>query len=826
MTQQDTEQQSYIQQAQEYYTDLVKGEIKSYSSIFFVCLYQTFGIKTVDDIKILHAISLSLYSNYVYIDKNIYSLSTEQLIEEISDHIISCDKEDINYENNYECIDIGAQTAALPQNLVSYHNHYKWIYITSEIIKKRTENLKLNNESFTLYNHERWSEKIAETFKQLNNYQSIVKFCISYTYYTKKDVVKKHFQVLPLRFYYFIIKSILKAEYLYIPNYKDILKKPNDMIDLGNMDAFTVLPDIVTYGIEPIQEVINKCDRQYRSLLDNNENIVENIHLEAYVENKFYRPKYTNEQVSIETGQWIAIVDIIKLAYDISFIDIAYVSSASNILLLMSLIKGINDLNEYYNNENFDFIGSIENNLLKNIKSVNQTLRIKAAILLSQIIDQKQPKEDSSMIPKRCYSLSDETINDALNETRDITRNIENPFIKYYQKQGKTIVNNVKVLFEQENIIPLTDKLITESFKHYNKYAKEGITLYIKHIPIYSITNKYRTGEACKKDEITFINELTTYIESKNILVYDIPPSMYVKTIKYLHALTRKYINQDIDFATKSLELLDRMISLLRQATLSYQNGYTIPHRFRPLLEYSFYEYKNGKLTLLKTSELVKFIPSNSNNNDNNIFFISSLYPINPINFLYLENFYYYYNRIAHQLHNDIDQQLLNNKEHSIKIFFEANQDKAKKDVESRMNQERTKTIQLLGIFGTFIAFVSSVAGMVKSVDCIVDFMLFCMTFVICLLIFIWCLNALLNTNKKLETWKKACFLLSLSVVLISTPICLCYKFREHSDNKDMNNKNSNHSTTTQVETNVIIEQSDSITLTPQEAITSNKASK
>ena len=188
----------------------------------------------------------------------------------------------------------------------------------------------------TLCKHSEWCEKISKEFKKINNYQSIVKFCISYKYYTEKDVVKKHFQILPLQFYYLVIKSILRAEYLYISDYKDILRKIDDKAELGNMDAFTVLPDIVTYGIEPIQEMINKCDRQYRSLLDNNEKIAENIHLEAYVENKFCRPKYKNEQVSIETGQWIPIVDIIKLAYEISFIDIAYVSSTSNIRLLMS----------------------------------------------------------------------------------------------------------------------------------------------------------------------------------------------------------------------------------------------------------------------------------------------------------------------------------------------------------------------------------------------------------------------------------------------------------------------------------------------------------
>lgn len=819
------EQLSYIRQAQDYYAGLVKGEIESYSSIIFTCLYQTFNIQTIDDVKILQAISFKLFSDYVYLKKDINWLPIDELIKNISNYVISCDKEDVAYEaEEFECINIGAKTAELTPNLISYHNHYKWIQIASEIIRKRSKHLKLKRDSLTLCKHSEWCEKISKEFKKINNYQSIVKFCISYKYYTEKDVVKKHFQILPLQFYYLVIKSILRAEYLYISDYKDILRKIDDKAELGNMDAFTVLPDIVTYGIEPIQEMINKCDRQYRSLLDNNEKIAENIHLEAYVENKFCRPKYKNEQVSIETGQWIPIVDIIKLAYEISFIDIAYVSSTSNIRLLMSLIKGINDLNEYYNNENFDFIGSIDNKLWKRIKSVNQMLRIKAAILLSQIIEQEQPKGDSPMIPKKCYGLSDDTINYALKEVVNITRNIENPFIKYYKKQRKNNVDNIEDLFQQEDIKPLSNLSLLECFKSYNNYAKEGIILYLRHVPIYSKIKKSKTGETSKEDERAFINELKSYIESKDILVYDIPPSLYVETIKYLHALTQKYIDHDIDFATDSLELLDKMNSLLRQATLSYQNGYTIPYRFRPLLEYSFYEYKDGDLLLYKTSELADFIQRKNNDDDDNIFFISSLYPINPINFLYLENFYYYYNRVAHRLHNEKDRQLLNNKEQSIKKLLDDNLDKAKGDVEKEMNQERKKTIQLLGVFGTFIAFVSSVAGMVKAVNCIVDFMLFCMTFVVCLLIFIWCLNALLNTTKEEPKWKIGCVIISLLVILTSTPFCLYYKFSDIKKVENTEINDSNHSIAIKVGTNnTTSNEQAGYTLTQQEVIPSNQ---
>lgn len=190
--------QPYIYQASSFYNGLVDGELESYSSIVYSCLYEVFKIKTLDDIGILKAVSKIPCSDYVYWDKEVCTSS----IEDISKFIHSCDS--INeYKNEYkdDIIDFKHEIEELEkkevhgQFLKSYYNIFKFIKLAEKIIEKRNDSTPQNVEPIILQGHRSWSKKIANEFKEIRQYNKLVKFCISYMYYTKKDVVKKHFQV-------------------------------------------------------------------------------------------------------------------------------------------------------------------------------------------------------------------------------------------------------------------------------------------------------------------------------------------------------------------------------------------------------------------------------------------------------------------------------------------------------------------------------------------------------------------------------------------------------------------------------------------------------
>lgn len=782
--------QSYIHQASSFYDGLVNGELNSYSSIVFACLHDKFDIRTIDEVKILDAVVRSkMYSNHVYLSETIDTLPLDELVSNIGTYITSCDEEDNERKTQeFEYINIETTFNSLNPNLASYSNHYRWLFesnhyrgllITKKIINRRQHELKQNTKSFTLSNHDKWFEEIAGVFTKITNYRSIVNFCISYMYYTEKDVVKKHFLVLPLKFYHYVIKSILKAEYIYIPDYKNIFKKYDDNDNDKNVHA--VLPDVVTYGIEPIREVINKCDHQYETLLDASSDINKNFYFDTYVDNKFHRPKYKNEQVCVETGQWMPIVEIIKLAYEASFIEIAYISSSHNIGILMSLFKGIKDLNSYYQkNSNILFIiDTIENKLWKEVEELNQILCHKATFLLSQIIEQKPPKDDSSMMPSLHYNIPEETIQNAIKNISNIK--IENnPFIEFCKNPSKYNIKTIQELFNEKSIIPLDRATIGhyDGINKYNEFVNYGLELGIGQTPLYIAIKKLNTDKPKLQDEKDFIANFNSYIanKSKDILLKVIPPSLYVETIKCLCKITNRHINNDIDFAKESLDLLDEVLGLLRLATLAYKDQYITPYRFRPLFEYSFYEYSNQKLLLVNAYEYDDFIEYLTCT-DNVLFLPSLIYP-HPVNYDYLENFFFCYNREVHLYHHEIHKKVI-----------EKNEKEIMHKADSKLNEERKNTIQILGIFGSLIAFVSSVVGMTQSVDCIVDFMLFCMTFVVCLLIFIWCLYTFFTDGKKHSMWKHVLSTIAILAIIWAFAYCVLQIFDTLKAEEDKLNK-------------------------------------
>ena len=761
--------QSYIHQASSFYDGLVNGELNSYSSIVFACLHDKFDIRTIDDVKILGAVVSSImYSNHVYLSKTVYTLPLDELVSNIGTYIISCDEEDKKCKTQkFEYINIETEFKKLNPNLTSCSNHYRWLFITKIIINRRQQELKQNTKSFTLSNHDKWHEEIAGVFTKITNYRSIVNFCISYMYYTEKDVVKKHFLVLPLKFYKYVIKSILKAEYIYIPDYKNIFKKYDDNDNDKNVHA--VLPDVVTYGIEPIREVINKCDHQYGTLLNASNDINKNFYFDTYVDNKFHRPKYKNEQVCVETGQWIPIVEIIKLAYEASFIEIAYISSSHNIRILMSLFKGIKDLNSYYqkNSSILSIIDTIENKLWKEVEELNQILCHKATFLLSQIIEQKQPEDDSSMMPRLHYNIPEETIQNVIKNIPNVKIG-NNPFIEFCENPSKDDIKTIESLFKKKSIIPLDRASIGsyDGINKYNEFVNYGLELGIGQTPLYIAIKKLKTDKPKLQDEKDFIANFNSYIanKSKDILLKVIPPSLYVETIKCLCKITNRHINNDIDFAKESLDLLDEVLGLLRLATLAYKGQCITPYRFHPLFEYSFYEYSNQKLLLVNAYEYDDFIEYLTCT-DNVLFLPSLRYP-HPVNYDYLENFFFCYNREVHLYHHEIHKKVIEKKEKE--IMHKA---------DSKLNEERKNTIQILGIFGSLIAFVSSVVGMIQSVDCIVDFMLFCMTFVVCLLIFIWCLYTFFTDGKKHSMWKHVLSTIAILAIIGAFAYCVLQIF-------------------------------------------------
>ena len=120
----------------------------------------------------------------------------------------------------------------------------------------------------------------------------------------------------------------------------------------------------------------------------------------------------------------------------------------------------------------------------------------------------------------------------------------------------------------------------------------------------------------------------------------------------------------------------------------------------------------------------------------------------------YLENFFYEYNNKWHE----IQEKRITEQIDKISLLSEQNVE-TRKSVCDSLVDERKKTVQLLGIFGAMLAFVSSVVGMQKVVESPYEFAIFASIYILGLLIFVFaisCISKIGSQNKSSKQKNKS----------------------------------------------------------------------
>jgi hypothetical protein len=150
------------------------------------------------------------------------------------------------------------------------------------------------------------------------------------------------------------------------------------------------------------------------------------------------------------------------------------------------------------------------------------------------------------------------------------------------------------------------------------------------------------------------------------------------------------------------------------------------------------------------------------------IFFASQGY--SPVNMQFLENFFLKYNREFRTFEGDaIEDSIKKSEELSGKITGAI----------ATIKEERGRTLQLVGLLGTFIAFVSSLVGTQKVAIDIFDFMLFSITFMTGILVFVFCVYNIANPDKesvwKLQNFKNPYFI-TLLLLILAMAILVCIR--------------------------------------------------
>lgn len=204
---------------------------------------------------------------------------------------------------------------------------------------------------------------------------------------------------------------------------------------------------------------------------------------------------------------------------------------------------------------------------------------------------------------------------------------------------------------------------------------------------------------------------------------------------------------EEVDDIEKEIEHLKVFLDHLRMYIKVY--GDSAPFQYRPLFESSFYELSGNTVSFLDVQE--DKIRNYDSDNFEKSFFFASL-GCTPVNVEYLDFVHMYRNNERRKLSIRLEKlkKEKRDKEYEkkgnevfakaqmvIKAESEAALERTKNEIEVNSTRLRHDTIQHLGIFATFLAFVTISIGMVKVAQTIQEYIVFCLSFTAALAFFV-----------------------------------------------------------------------------------------
>lgn len=586
----------------------------------------------------------------------------------------------------------------------------------------------LPNTSIVKYDY----EKLIETLERALKREGDIKLIIQYSL-LKADpsllnriVLKKS-----ITFFYHLAKSILNGEYLILQNYSSLITASIKSIDLGDENVLPIvhfhLEKSYIYFANSANEMCYRIERILENKPSNHINLeINNNNPESSMANS-WGWVYIGKEVTRPFEQ------IIKSIINMTIIDHAYKTKDRNILDLLTLREQIKSLKLHLSVNK----GYIEDNDFCNFQTILSMVQIKMSNILFRMLNQKQNDEDLEL--DYYFTFGGETqqeINTSLVQYI-ISDNIvdSNPFIKTRKDHFNREITSSE---EKELINLFTSYCKMKDVNTYNKYVREGIKSYCK---ISAVMEKISNDE----DEIA----MEHIIEISDREIRALTPSLFVKAIKYVTRhipyLKTRYSDKD-QYLIKLNLYLQTLSKLLDKLELYIsQFSKSVPYRYLPPFEYSFYEidtdlnikFSKGVFEKRNGEEgRVQIITYNKEDFKNKFFFASV--GCTSMNFEYLRRFSGKYNAERRKYSRDY-YKLVDDR---IKTSIEESKAQTAKmmSLETKYmedaTEQRHQTMQILGIFAAFLAFVTITVGLIKVATTVHEFLLFCTAFTLSLLLF------------------------------------------------------------------------------------------
>lgn len=608
-------------------------------------------------------------------------------------------------------------------------------------------------------------------------------FCIAYTYrYNKKDFFT-YYDALTQLFFAYLWKSIAVGEFYIVPNYCDIIKHRVGLeVNTKMLPAFvSYLPDIRSALSTFVNRVSPSNGSNYELHFDLEQDLIVNSVSEKYAKPDFLK----------------LLMGLTQKLFEITIIDLRYFASHRNLYRLVNFIYGfdryINNLSTQkttsYQSMSIFLANAFGFDALIFLKDTMTALIFKSCVMAKQIII--QPSPDRTL----CFDY-DTLANSDINSIIDYychyyTDNSQDFFLELYNQYANTDISCQSNFQKKlEDCRQNNKRYSAQNFiRVYNDNIDKGISSYIADSKLYSVLKSGSDVDImqCVKKYVSNHDN----IESTKFA----SPSALVKSILWMS----QHLKSNMSHEHEDIYSYGKLLNCLRLFTIAYKNGKNAPLRFRSYFEYSFCKVEKEKVTKvhIEASKLQKY-GDNINCIKDCIFFASQGYF--PINMEYLESIFLKYNR---------EFRILESKaiEDSIKSSTELS-GKMNATVEI-IKEERGRTLQLLGLLGAFIAFVSSLVGMQKVAENIYDFMLFTLTFMSGILVFVLCVYRITETfkmsQKEVTNERKTSIFDNYAVLLLCLIISIVMLvFFRHCRN-DITNTNNTESTCSKSTNNIVV---------------------
>lgn len=535
-----------------------------------------------------------------------------------------------------------------------------------------------------------------------------------------------------LAIYTYLIKSTLIGEFLSLDNFSErlrtILQKGlNSQIDEIKGDR--VVPPVLNLVENIIYEYTKFCN--LKSILYNERKVgIVPYYYELEEKEAIYK-----EITGVEALQ-IKLHILFQYALKITAIDLCYYASKDNLQVLIDALFHNYHIKQIYNDpsirKDLNLLRTVNPQIYDLLWEVLQGIEFKASVLANGILEFEQP---CNSLESSCkYFVGGMEIRQILNSYKDIySFSSKNPLISNFNKKSLDVFQHFKnislksPLYEGHNDITSYDSQL----KHASEVYEEEQKLIQKLTNTETETKQIDNIQSITNDlEIRFLKNSS-----------DITPGFFSKIISDINDNITKGSNYN-----EWLHILRIVLRILRNYIQTYKDMQIIPPQIRPPFYNSFYlraeennwtytdQHYNIEQTAIKNEYKKINLMNNLSDQDKSIFFAS--YQCYPIDIQYLENIFYEHNnkwhekqerRITEQIEklNTLSKDNKNIRSYVIDLFAD----------------ERKRTIQLLGIFGAMLAFVSSVVGMQKIVSSPIDFAIFTFIYILGLLIFVFTIS-------------------------------------------------------------------------------------